>query len=134
MNSLDALMRVSRMVGAPDAAQALAGYEPDKFAEAELMAAGRAVATFGEKSVHPSVADLGYQPILNMRHFQVSVETSRSSRAKLWPPLLSPLWRKECLLGLQHHHTSTLIVWNGLALHWVVGSWASGTRHGCDSY
>ncbi|CAI6000347.1 unnamed protein product [Closterium sp. NIES-65] len=55
MNSLDALMSVCHMLGQDDARTRLAPYEPDKFAEP--LGPG-------------TVADLGYLPILHMRHFQ----------------------------------------------------------------
>ncbi|CAI7728857.1 unnamed protein product, partial [Closterium sp. NIES-54] len=55
MNSLDALMSVCHMLGRDDALTRLAPYEPDKFAEP--LGPG-------------TVADLGYLPILHMRHFQ----------------------------------------------------------------
>ncbi|CAI5531241.1 unnamed protein product [Closterium sp. Naga37s-1] len=55
MNSLDALMSVCHMLGQADALTRLAPYEPDKFAEP--LGPG-------------TVADLGYLPILHMRHFQ----------------------------------------------------------------
>ncbi|GJP48146.1 hypothetical protein CLOM_g7423 [Closterium sp. NIES-68] len=55
MNSLDALMSVCHMLGQDDALTHLGPYEPDKFAEP--LGPG-------------TVADLGYLPILHMRHFQ----------------------------------------------------------------
>ncbi|CAI5533211.1 unnamed protein product [Closterium sp. Naga37s-1] len=61
MNSLDALMSVCHMLGRDDALTRLAPYEPDKFAEP--LGPG-------------TVADLGYLPILHMRHFQVPTKAS----------------------------------------------------------